>query len=77
MVNEHASSMIKQFMHCVDCVQDLPEDTSPQEYVWIEVGMNYDDMLQVNCVRHDKVLGAFNLADGHDIPDNHCCDCDG
>ena len=45
--------------------------------MWIEVGMNYDDMLQVNCVRHDKVLGAFNLADGHNIPDNHCCDCDG
>ena len=43
---EYASSMIKQFMHCASCMQELPEDSSPQEYVWIEVGINYDDMIQ-------------------------------
>ncbi len=73
---EYASSMIKQFMHCGSCMEELPEDTSPQDYVWLEVGINYDDMIQVNCIRHDIVLGAFNLLD-NPIPDNHCCDCDG
>ena len=62
---EYASSMIKQFMHCASCMQELPEDSTPQDYVWIEVGINYDDM--INIAMSDNRLGNSHWSvPGHD-----------
>ena len=70
---EYATSMIQMFLHCQFCVQELPEDTSPQDWVHIEAGINYDNKLQINCVRHDIVLGAWEIDVEYDT--DHCCSC--
>ena len=57
------SDMIKSFMHCQFCMTDLPDDLSPQEFIHVEVGINYDNLLQINCIRHDIVLATFDVGD--------------
>tara|TARA_B100001996_G_scaffold335479_1_gene286218 strand:+ start:856 stop:1116 length:261 start_codon:yes stop_codon:yes gene_type:complete len=67
-----SSVMIKMFMHCYLCVQECPDDKSPQEYVHMEAGINYDNKLQINCVRHDLVLGDWIIEEKYE---DHCCSC--
>lgn len=68
------SDMIKSFMHCQFCMTDLPDDLSPQEFIHVEVGINYDNLLQINCIRHDIVLATFDVGDV--VDDDHCCNCE-
>ena len=42
---------ITAYMHCKQCVNELPEGTSPQEYSSLEVGWTKRG-LQVWCFRH-------------------------
>tara|TARA_B100001996_G_scaffold377408_1_gene360000 strand:+ start:944 stop:1192 length:249 start_codon:yes stop_codon:yes gene_type:complete len=76
---DSAKDTIKMYMHCNDCMLELPDDLSPQENIHIEVGINYDNLLQINCIRHDKILGTFDIGELSDvgIDDEHCCSCDG
>tara|TARA_B100000029_G_scaffold492004_1_gene552799 strand:+ start:6212 stop:6484 length:273 start_codon:yes stop_codon:yes gene_type:complete len=73
-VNNESSVAIKMFMHCQMCMEELPEDKSPQEYVHMEAGINFDNKLQINCVRHDLILGTWDIEEKYD--DEHCCSCE-
>jgi len=42
---------IKMFFHCKDCLNDKPDDASPQEWSRLEVGWTVKG-LQVWCIRH-------------------------
>ena len=44
---------IKQFWHCHKCIDELPENTSPREFIHVEVGFTRAGM-QVWCVRHEE-----------------------
>jgi len=76
MTNDvNVSDDIKAFAHCKDCLMEIPEGMSPQDYVWIECGMNEDDMFQVNCVRHNKILMAVELKNTPSTFNDGCSDC--
>lgn len=67
---------IQLYMHCIKCVEHLPEDLSPQQNIHIECGvMEYDEVayMVVRCVRHDETLGAFSLV--NNPLENAVCDC--
>jgi hypothetical protein len=40
------------YFHCGRCMDELPDDTSPQEYSRLELGWTKLG-LQVWCIRHD------------------------
>lgn len=44
---------IEQFWHCRKCIDELPEGTSPREFIHVEVGFTRAG-LQVWCVRHEE-----------------------
>lgn len=43
---------IEQFFHCQLCLEELPEDASPQEWGSLEAGWTIAG-LQIWCKRHD------------------------
>jgi hypothetical protein len=43
---------IEMFFHCKKCLEELPPDTSPRDWVRVEVGWSKRG-LQVWCVRHE------------------------
>ena len=45
-------SMIISHIHCAMCLEELPADTSPQEYAMCEVGLTKVG-IQVWCRRHN------------------------
>lgn len=64
----YTTFMIRSFAHCSICLDELPKNLAPQDFSWIECGINYDKKFQVNCIRHDTVLLIFdmkNLPDGY------------
>jgi|TARA_B100001939_G_scaffold91527_1_gene78459 hypothetical protein len=66
----YTTSMINSFAHCSLCLNELPKHLTPQEYSWIECGINYDKKFQINCIRHDKVLLIFEIKN---IPFEQTC----
>lgn len=60
-MEEVLSDDIISFIHCTECVKELPEDISPAEYVNIEIGINIDNQILLGCVRHGLHVGAFTL----------------
>jgi len=77
-MEEIKSIEIIGFMQCKKCVKELPEGLSPREYINIEIGVNLDNQMLLNCVRHEKYVGAFTLKDNltMEVIDNGC-DCCG
>lgn len=51
------------YLNCNDCVQERPVGVSPREYVNLEVGITENNVLKINCVRHEKEAGQFPLRD--------------
>jgi len=43
---------IKTYFHCRQCIEEMPFDTSPQEWQRIQAGFTLIG-LQVWCLRHD------------------------
>ena len=46
-------AQIVSFFHCVECMNEIPEDESPMNYQRIQAGWTVEGF-QVWCVRHDK-----------------------
>lgn len=57
---------IQMFFHCKECMNELPEKTSPQDYQQLEVGWT-DEGLQVWCRRHDLNIIHIDF-EGHCHP---------
>ncbi len=51
---------ISMFLHCKKCLEELPKDTSPREWVRIEAGWTKKG-LQVWCVRHEINVMALDF----------------
>tara|TARA_B100001939_G_scaffold316780_1_gene302944 strand:- start:4990 stop:5226 length:237 start_codon:yes stop_codon:yes gene_type:complete len=49
------------YLHCRDCAPDKPEDLAPRQYIHIEIGITQDNILVVNCVRCEKIVGTLPL----------------
>ncbi len=43
---------IEEFFHCKECLAELPEDETPKNYQWVQVGWTKQG-LEVWCARHD------------------------
>ena len=56
------NSDIKLFMHCKKCCEEKPDNVSPQEYSWIEVGKT-ETGIQVWCIRHNMEVTNFNITE--------------
>ena len=66
------------YIHCRNCVSDKPEDLSPREFIHIEAGITKENVLVVNCVRCEKIVGTFTLR--NDLVNNlnlrsESCEC--
>ena len=44
---------IKQFFHCRQCLEEIPEGVSPRDFIHVEVGFT-EAGIQVWCVRHEE-----------------------
>lgn len=51
---------IEMFFHCKKCLEELPPDTSPREWVRIEAGWSKRG-LQIWCVRHEMNITHVDL----------------
>lgn len=51
---------IVSFLHCKKCLNELPPNTSPQEYARFEFGATIKGY-QLWCVRHNKNIIALDL----------------
>ena len=56
------SPEIVQYLHCKKCMDELPDDVSPQEYKDLEVGFT-EYGLEVWCLRHQERVVYLNLYD--------------
>lgn len=55
---------IRTFLHCRDCIAELPVGVSPREWMRFEFGTNAEGNLEVWCVRHEKHLATFMTIKG-------------
>ena len=62
------SNEIQAFMHCGLCLAEMPEGTSPRQWVRMEVGWTVLG-LQVWCVRHEVNVLHVDF-EGHKHPAN-------
>jgi hypothetical protein len=62
------SNQIETYAHCALCLDELPADTSPREYVRVEFGWTKFG-LQVWCIRHDCNIVNIDF-EGHKHPAN-------
>ena len=51
---------IMQYFHCKMCLDDIPENVSPQDYSHIEAGFT-DIGFQVRCIRHNVNIVHLDL----------------
>lgn len=57
---------IGTFLHCRSCVDELPEDQTPQDFVKLECGLT-ETGFAIQCVRHKVTVMAFTPEDLHSI----------
>lgn len=57
---------IKMYLHCALCLEELPPDTSPQEWTSLEVGWT-EPGLQIWCKRHNCNVVHIDF-EGHQHP---------
>ena len=43
---------IERYMHCIKCLNEKPDDISPQEYAYLSIGWT-EKGIQVWCERHE------------------------
>lgn len=60
------TNQIVLYGHCRDCIAELPEGVSPQQFVRLEVGMTRRGM-QLWCQRHDQNVLNIDF-EGHKHP---------
>lgn len=49
------------FLHCRQCIDELPEDISPQEYVNNEIEVREDLTVIIRCIRHQSEVCHFKI----------------
>lgn len=42
------------YLHCADCIKELPKGESPESYARLSVALLDNGVIRVHCVRHDK-----------------------
>tara|TARA_R100000808_G_C2153605_1_gene163984 strand:- start:99 stop:332 length:234 start_codon:yes stop_codon:yes gene_type:complete len=75
-MEEVLSEHIVSYLHCKLCVEELPKETSPRDYINIEIAINLDNQMLLGCVRHGEHVGAFTLKEDY-TPEliGQGCDC--
>ena len=53
-------SDILSFIHCKQCLNELPTNTTPREWVKIEAGRT-EIGLQIWCIRHERNIVHLDL----------------
>ena len=49
------------FYFCRQCVEEMPKPGSPRHYARLQVGLTREGELEVWCLRHDRLVGMFNI----------------
>ncbi len=52
---------IARYIHCLLCVEELPDGISPRMYAHNEVGILINGDIQVWCIRHEKNVVIFDM----------------
>ncbi len=47
---------ISTYMHCFECMKELPQNQSPRDFARLSVGISPSGDLIVWCVRHDILV---------------------
>lgn len=55
---------IARYVHCLQCLRELPMGQSPAEWAQLEVGFTNHGTLQVWCMRHNFNVIDILLAEG-------------
>lgn len=55
--------MINLFVQCAECMKEIPEGMSPQEFEALSVGLTNEHELQVWCERHQKPVMTMPLTE--------------
>jgi hypothetical protein len=55
------SSEILMFMHCRQCLAELPKLTAPRDWAMVEVGLTDPHTLRVWCRRHEILIADFRI----------------
>ena len=53
---------ISSYIHCRDCMDELPDDESPMTYQRVQAGFTQHGV-EVWCVRHDKKIIHIDFED--------------
>lgn len=54
---------ITAYMHCIKCLEEMPEGTSPQAFARTQTGVTGDGGIQVWCTRHHANVMLLHPAD--------------
>ena len=60
------SKSIEAFIHCVKCIQEMPDNMSPKEWAMLEIGWTVLG-IQIWCIRHDVNVMHMDF-EGHKHP---------
>ena len=52
------------WMHCKECIKEVPVGMSPKEYSRQQAGITEDGRIVVWCNRHEMEVGVFALGEG-------------
>jgi len=55
-------NVIMLYLHCTQCIEELPRGTAPNDYQHLEIGITEDLHLQVWCLRHEKEVAFFEMS---------------
>lgn len=53
-------NQIVSYVHCAECLNELPKGSSPMEYARTQTGLTVDGSIQVWCNRHDMNVALIN-----------------
>lgn len=57
-----APNDIQMFFHCRKCLEELPTNTAPRDWVRIEAGYTRQGYIQIWCVRHEMHVFTAEMA---------------
>jgi len=64
---------IHMYFNCKKCLEELPENESPESYKRLDVGQT-DTGIAVICLRHNCLVIHFEYDWGNNKPKCSCCE---
>jgi len=63
---------IHMYINCKKCLDELPENESPESYKRLDVG-HTDKGIAIICIRHNCLVTHFEYVGKKNMPKCSCC----